>query len=97
MVKLLHHFIKFIVLCTSQQHFLQGYHKYEGQAGSSKKGGCGIFIYSSLQYIPRVDLDRKIKNNNTEVEMKWVEVLDEKDKKNNKIFGVIYRHPRRKD
>ena len=59
-------------------------------------GGCGIFIKSSLQYIPRTDLDRKVKDNNTEVEMKWVEILDRKDKKKNKIIGVIYRHPRRK-
>ena len=46
--------------------------------------------------MPRIDLDKKLKDN-TEVEMKWVEILDEKNKKRNKIIGVIYRHPRRKD
>ena len=29
--------------------------------------------------------------------MKWVEILDSKDKKKKKIIGVIYRHPRRKN
>ena len=48
-----------------------------------------------INYIPRPDIDNKIKNGNSEIEMKWIENLEEKNC--NKIIGVIYRHQHKKD
>ena len=50
-----------------------------------------MFINSDLNYIPRKDLDQRIKNGNSETEMKWIEIVEEKG--TNKIIGIIYRHP----
>ena len=44
-----------------------------------------------MNYIPRKDLDQRIKNGNSETEMKWIEIVEEK--RTNKIIGIIYRHP----
>ena len=54
-----------------------------------------MYIKNELDYIPRNDLDIKTKNGNSEFEMKWMEIIEEKDK--NKILGTIYRHPTNKD
>ena len=59
------------------------------------KLGCGIHVKTGINYKSRPDLDTKIKNGNSETEMKWIEIID--DKRANKIIGVIYRHPNRKD
>ena len=69
---------------------LKGYNEYEGQLGSSQNGGCGLFINSDLNYIPRKDLDQRIKNGNSATEMKWIEIVE---KGTNKIIGIINRHP----
>ena len=74
---------------------LEGYGEYEGQMGSSLKGGCGLYIRKGINYIPRLDLDNKIKNGNSETEMKWIEIIEEKSC--NKIIGIIYRHPHQQD
>ena len=86
--------------CTTNNHLftpvrLENYKEYEGQTGSTLKGGCGLYIKNELDYIPRNDLDIKTKNGNSEFEMKWIEIIEEKDK--NKILGIIYRHPNNKD
>ena len=62
--------------CERNKHLfnpikLDGYYEYEGQIGSSLKGGCGLYIKKGINYIPRPDLDNKIKNGNSEIEMKW--------------------------
>ena len=54
-----------------------------------------ICCQKGINYIPRPDLDNKIKNGNSEIEMKWIEIVEEKNR--NKIIGVIYRHPHKKD
>ena len=54
-----------------------------------------MYIKNELDYIPRNDLDIETKNGNSEFEMKWIEIIEEKDK--NKILGIIYRHPNNKD
>ena len=74
---------------------IEGYNNYEGQTGSSPKGGCGINVKTGINYKSRPDLDTKIQNGNSETEMKWIEIID--DKRANKIIGVTYRHPNRKD
>ena len=62
---------------------------------SSLKGGCGLYAKRGITYIPRLDLDKKIKNGNRESKMKWIEIIEKN--KCNKIIGVIYRHPNNKD
>ena len=86
--------------CEKNKHLfnpikLDGYCEYEGQMGSSLKGGCGLYVKRGITNIPRVDLDKKIKNGNSESEMKWIEIIEKN--KCNKIIGVIYRHPNIKD
>ena len=86
--------------CEKNKHLfdpikLDGYNDYEGQMGSSLKGGCGLYVRKGINYIPRVDLDNKIKNGNSESEMKWIEIVEKENC--NKIIGIIYRHPHIKD
>ena len=86
--------------CATNKHMftpitLIDYKGYEGQPGSTRKEGCGLYIRDDLDYIPRTDLDTKFKNGKAEFEMKWIELIE--GKKCNKIIGVIYRHPNNKD
>ena len=86
--------------CISNNHMftpikLENYKPYEGQAGSTRNGGYGLYIKDNLDYIPRTDLDIRTKNGNSEFEMKWVEIIEGKSR--NKIIGIIYRHPNNKD
>ena len=67
--------------CKTNEHVftpikLIGYKEYEGQPGSTHKGGCGLYIKNDFDYIPRIDLDTK--NGNMEFEMKWIEIIREK-------------------
>ena len=48
---------------------LSGYQKYEGLAGLSKKGGCGVFIKHTIPYITRPDLSINFKNTQSEFEV----------------------------
>ena len=74
---------------------LEGYHSYTGIEGNSQKGGCGLYINKKLSYIPREDLDISFKNNESEFEVKWVEIKNENNK--NILISVHYRHPRNSD
>ena len=74
---------------------IDGYHKYEGNTGSSKKGGCGFYVKDTVAFANRSDLDIKHKSNKSEFETKWIEVIGDMDK--NIIIGVVYRHPKSKD
>ena len=74
---------------------LPGYQKYEGLAGLSKKGGCGVYIKDTIPYITRSDLSKSIKNTQSEFEVLWIEVIS--PKKENILIGVVYRHPKQKD
>ena len=49
---------------------LDSYYEYEGQMGPSLNGGCGLYIRKRINYFPISDLDNKIKNGNSEIEMK---------------------------
>ena len=69
---------------------LSGYQKYEGLAGLSKKGGCGVYIKNT-----RPDLSKNIKNTQSEFEVLWIEIIS--PKKENILIGVVYRHPKQKD
>ena len=73
----------------------EGYSPYIGLTGSSLKGGCGIYINSDLSYNPRNDLNFKIKSDESEFEALWVEII--LDKQPNRLIGVVYRHPKKKD
>ena len=86
--------------CKTNEHMfnpiiLTEYNDYEGQPGSTRNGGCGLYINKDLDYIPRNGLDSQFHKVNSEFEMKWIEVIEEKNC--NKIIGVIYRHPNNKD
>ena len=74
---------------------IDGYHKYEGNTGSSKKGGCGFYVKDIVAFANRSDLDIKHKSNKSEFETKWIEVIGDMDK--NIITGVVYSHPKSKD
>ena len=36
---------------------LEGYHTYSGTAGSSLKGGCGLYLIDTLSPTPQRDLE----------------------------------------
>ena len=74
---------------------LSGYQKYEGLAGPSKKGGCGVYIKDTIPYITRPDLRLNFKNTQSEFEVLWLEITS--PFKDNILIGVIYRHPKQKD
>ena len=70
--------------CEKNKHLfdpikLDGYNEYEGQMGSSLKGRCGLYVRKGINYIPRVDLDSKIKNGNSESEIKWIEIIEKEN------------------
>ena len=74
---------------------IDSYHKYEGNTGSSKKGGCGLYVKDTVTFANRSDLDIKHKSNKSEFEAKWIEVIGDMNK--DIIIGVVYRHPKSKD
>ena len=53
---------------------IDGYQPYIGTTGSSLKGGCGLYVKSSLPTIPRPDLTFKIDTPNAECETFWIEL-----------------------
>ena len=75
--------------------YLEGYQKYEGIYGKSKNGGCGFYIKESISYIIRDEWNKKHKNNDSEFETCWIEIVNTKGE--NVIVGLTYRHPRKKD
>ena len=68
---------------------LSGYQKYEGLAGLSKKGGCGVYIKDTIPYIARPDLSLNCKNTHSKFETLWLEIIS--PIKDNIIIGVIYK------
>ena len=74
---------------------IDGYSPYLGLTGSSLKGGCGVYINSDLNYHLRKDLYIKIKTLECEIETFWIELII--DKQPNRLIGVVYRHPKKKD
>ena len=66
-----------------------------GVTGSSLKGGCGVYINSDLNYHVRKDLEIKIKTHECEIETFWIELII--DKQPNRLIGIVYRHPKKKD
>ena len=76
---------------------LTGYQDYIGKEGSSLKGGCGLYVKRGVVFVPRADLDAKVKhqNKNSEYESLWIEVVNPKGK--NTLVGICYRHPTKKD
>ena len=73
---------------------LPGYQKFIGQTGTSLKSGCGLYISSHLNFIPRKDLDKHIHDEN-EFEAKWIEIINKNQP--NTLVGTIYRHPSKTD
>ena len=80
---------------TFSPPLLEGYHKYAGSTGSTLKGGCGLYINKDLKPLPRKDLNVKIKDSDCEIETSWFEIIH--DKQPNRLIGVVYGHPNRKD
>ena len=74
---------------------LSGYQKYEGLAGLSKKGGCGVCIKDTIPYITRPDLRINFKNTKSKFEVLWLEIIS--PLKDSILIEVIYRHPKQKD
>ena len=74
---------------------LSEYQKYEGLAGLSKKGECGVYIKDTIQYITRPDLSINLKNTQSEFEVPWLEIISQL--KDSILIGVTYRHPKQKD
>ena len=54
-----------------------------------------MYVNSDLSFNPRKDLNIKIKTEQCELEVTWVELIF--DKQPNRLIGVVYRHPRRND
>ena len=82
---------------TFQPPILDGYINYSGTPGSSLKGGCGLYINKDLKPLPRKDLNVKIKDadGDCEIETCWFELI--LDRQPNRLVGVVYRHPFKKD
>ena len=74
---------------------IEGCSSYKGTTGSSLKGGCGLYISDELKPLARPDLNVKIKDGNCEFETYWTEIII--DKQPNRLIGVLYRHPSRKN
>ena len=74
---------------------IDGYSPFKGTTGSSLKGGCGLYISDELKPLARPDLNVKIKDENCEFETYWTEVI--LDKQPNRLIGVLYRHPSKKN
>ena len=71
-----------------------GYQKYESTSGSTKKGGCGLYIENTIPYILRNDLNIRHKSQGSEFETCWIEFIHPT---NNIILHVIHHHPKQKD
>ena len=71
-----------------------GYQKYESTSGSTKKGGCGLYIENTIPYILRNDLNIRRKSQGSEFETCWIEFIHPT---NNIILHVIHHHPKQKD
>ena len=74
---------------------LEGYHDYIGTTGSSIKGGCGFYVNKNLKPKSRKDLNFKVKDEQTEIETCWIEIIC--DKEPNRLIGLVYRHPYKND
>ena len=78
-----------------QPPIIPGYKPYKGTTGSSLKGGCGLYINEDLKPLARPDLNIKIKDEDCEIETYWTEILIENQP--NRLIGVVYRHPTKKN
>ena len=74
-----------------QPKIIDGYHNYYGVTGSTRKGGCGLYVKESLELIPHTDLEFKITEIGQEVESCWIELINNKGV--NELIAVFYRHP----
>ena len=73
---------------------IEGYYDYFGTNGLPAKGGCEFYINDTLNIIPRSDLYVKLKDDTSEYEGCWVEVICNKGP--NILIGVFYSHPNKK-
>ena len=80
---------------TFQPPILPGYKPYKGNTGTSLKGGCGLYISDELKPLARPDLNIRIKDEDCELETCWTEIILENQP--NRLIGVIYRHPSKKN
>ena len=80
---------------TFQAPIINGYKPFKGTTGSSLKGGCGLYISEELKPSPRTDLNVRIKDDDTEIETYWTEIIF--DNQPNRLIGVVYRHPSKKN
>ena len=80
---------------TFQPPILTGYKPFKGTPGSSLKGGCGIYVNDTLKPLARPDLNIKLKDDDCELETYWTEIIMENQP--NRLIGVVYRHPSRKN
>ena len=80
---------------TFQPPIIPGYKPYKGTTGSSLKGGCGVYVSDELKPLARPDLNIKIKDDDCELETYWIEIILEDQP--NRLIGVIYRHPTKRN
>ena len=59
------------------------------------KGDCGPYINDELKPLARPDLNIQLKDNDCELETYWTEIIMENQP--NRLIGVVYRHPSRKN
>ena len=72
---------------------IPGFHEYKGLVGSSKNGGCGLFIRDDLYFKLRPDLNRVFVSKSCEFEAFWLEIENKTGA--NVVTGIIYNHPRK--
>lgn len=73
---------------------LKGYHKYNGMAGHSTKGGVGFYTKDTIKIIERKELDISFCDDCNEFQGKWIEIINN-NKKINTLVCVFYRHPKK--
>ena len=71
---------------------LHGYHPLVALPGVSLKSGTGIYIRISLSFKERKKLDISHSDTVSEFQMKFIEIVREKQK--NIVIIIVYRHPK---
>ena len=74
---------------------ITGYKPYTGTTGSTLKGGCGLYISDDYKPLARTDLNIRINDDDVELETYWTEIII--NKQPNRLIGVVYRHPSKRN
>ena len=72
---------------------LPGYREYMGTCGTTVKGGCGVYIKTTVNSEERSDLKISFYDCQNEFQFFWVEIPMQKLA--NILLGICYRHPKK--